>query len=194
VQSILSCALDSWEIGIGDPGWGGWLIVALYAVTGLLALRVASIAPFPKISCQRERVFWGVLGGGLLLLGINKQLDLQTLLTDAARCLSQMQGWYEARRPIQIGFIIGILLLMLTAAAVACVALRGTLRRTGIALTGGVIVLGFVVIRAAGFHHMDRLIAIEVEAVRLNWLLEMAGPILILIAGLLALRERRPKG
>jgi len=41
---------------------------------------------------------------------------------------------------------------------------------------------------------MDRLIAIEVEAVRLNWLLEMAGPILILIGGFLALRERRSSG
>lgn len=175
-------------MGIGDPGLGGWLIVAFYAVTGLLALRVAIGGVFPERSARRERLFWGALGIGMLLLALNKQLDLQTLLTAAARCMAQLQGWYETPRIVQVGFIAGIFVLMVLLFGAACMALRGTLHRNGLAIAGLVFVLGFVLIRAAGFHHMDRLISIEVHSIRLNWVLEMAGPLCISGGALLILR------
>jgi hypothetical protein len=82
---------------------------------------------------------------------------------------------------------------MLILFTVMWAALRGTLRRNGLALTGLVFVLVFVAIRAAGFHHMDRLINVRIEAVRLNWVFEMTGPILILIGGLSILRTARSR-
>ena len=44
-------------------------------------------------------------------LGVNKQLDLQTLFTQLARDLAMAQGWYEERRRYQVAFIIAIGLL-----------------------------------------------------------------------------------
>ncbi len=41
---------------------------------------------------------------------MNKQLDLQSMLTAAGRCLSQLQGWYDERRVFQRDFIIGLLI------------------------------------------------------------------------------------
>lgn len=190
MTTIWSCPFREWQLGIGDPGWGGWLIVALYVLTGLLALFVARRASFPKPSRGREQLFWHLLGASMLLLAVNKQLDLQTLLTDAGRCLAQMQGWYEARRIVQAGFIVAVMIGMLILFAVTCRALRGTLARNGLAVVGLVFVLGFVIIRAAGFHHMDWLINVQIKAFRLNWMLEMIGPVLILAGGLLLLRTR----
>ena len=42
--------------------------------------------------------------------------------------------------------------------------------------------------RAAGFHHMDRVINMAFHSVRVNWMLEMTGPLLILMSGVLHLR------
>ena len=62
--------------------------------------------------------------------------------------------------------------------------MRITLARSGGALTGLVLVVGFVAIRAIGFHHVDTLIRQDVMHLRLNRLFERAGPVLISLAGL----------
>jgi hypothetical protein len=38
-------------------------------------------------------------------LGINKQLDLQTALTEFGRVLADNQGWYDKRQVVQVWFI-----------------------------------------------------------------------------------------
>jgi hypothetical protein len=190
-MSIWSCAQQNWQIGIGDPGVMGWLTVALYAATGGLALRVAARGGFAGRTAGRERLFWYMLGLIMLLLAVNKQLDLQTLLTAIARCMAQIQGWYETRRAVQIGFIAVVLVVALIVLGIMSTALRGTLRRNGMALVGLAFVLGFVAIRAAGFHHIDQLINVRFEMIRMNWVLEMTGPILIVICGVSILRVAR---
>jgi hypothetical protein len=49
---------------------------------------------------------------------------------------------------------------------------------------GFAFVLGFVVIRAVGFHDVDELINTQVMTVRVNWILELSGLVLILLAAL----------
>ena len=68
--------------------------------------------------------------------------------------------------------------------------LRGTLARTWLALLGFVFLLGFVLVRAVGFHHMDALINARILDLRMNWVLELAGLALILAAGLWRLGTR----
>jgi len=121
-----------WTPTIGDPTFVGWLTVAAYFLVGALCLRafmaeksgksrpyLASIFalvrvmkrswPAPPLPARRAGI-WLVISGLMFALGVNKQLDLQTLLTDLARALAHYQGWYDDRHPIQIFFI----LLMLT--------------------------------------------------------------------------------
>ncbi|MEJ6404872.1 isopropylmalate isomerase [Yoonia sp. 2307UL14-13] len=187
---IWECAQGSWQIGIGDPGLMGWSIVGLYFLSGLVALLVAGCARFPYDTARRERVFWVVLGLILLALGVNKQLDLQSLLTAVARCMAQLQGWYDARRIVQIGFIVILVAVMLLMTLMFWSMLKGTLSRTWLGLFGLMIVLTFVAVRAVGFHHMDQLINMEISDLRVNWLLEMTGPVMVLCAGALNLRNR----
>ncbi len=191
LTTIWNCAHRTWQVGIGDPGIMGWVIVAVYVLTGLAAFRTASSGRFPYTSAGRERFFWRALGLIMILLAINKQLDLQSLLTASARCMAQLQGWYGSRRIVQVGFIIVLLALMSLLAIITLTILRGTMRRTGLALIGLSVVLAFVAVRAVGFHHMDQLINMRFQNIRVNWIMEMAGPLMILTACILNLRADR---
>jgi hypothetical protein len=103
----------------------------------------------------RERLLWTTLAALLLLLSINKQLDLQTLLTQIGRDLAKSQGWYEQRRIVQEWFIGGIVFGGMAGLCVIAWLFRGCFWRNALALVGMLILIRFVVIRAASFHHVD---------------------------------------
>lgn len=182
----MDCIFATWSPGIGDPHPMGWVTVGVYLLAGLAAALVARRGAFPAASRGRERMFWTLAALLLLFLSVNKQLDLQSFMTAAGRCMAQAQGWYENRRVVQVAFILvlagtGVLVFLGLMRL-----LRGTLARTGLALLGLVLVTVFVVIRAAGFHHMDVLIDTRVAGMRMNWLLELPGPLMVLAAALRA--------
>ncbi len=189
---VQSCALDRWSPVIGDPTLMGWTTVAVYVLTAILALGVAARAPFPESSLQRERFFWAGLGLVLVALAVNKQLDLQSYLTAIGRCVAKLQGWYQSRRMVQAAFILALVATM----AIGAVILRGMMRKTTVgsrlAVVGLLMVLTFVAVRAVGFHHVDALINVKVLHLRMNWVFELIGPIVIAAAGfwLLAVTSR----
>lgn len=186
--SLAACILAYWQPGIGDPTPLGWATVALYVVVAALAFRVAGRASFPIATRRRERAFWITVAVLMLLLAINKQLDLQSALTGAGRCLARAQGWYADRREVQKGFLIALALLALIFLAAMLALLRGTWSRTALAVAGLVFVCCFVLMRAVGFHHFDHMLGVPVMGVRANGILEWAGPLLIAISGLRLLR------
>lgn len=172
-----------WEAGIGDPSVMGWVTVAAYAAAALLALRCARRTGEPL-----EFRFWVVLTAALVLLGLNKQLDIQSLFTQTARDMAFAQGWYERRRIYQAAFI-----GFLVAAGVAIAALLlWTARRlplsTQVAALGLVMLVIFVVIRGASFHHVDEMLGSRVEGMRVNVLLELVP--LLAISGAAFVRRR----
>ena len=132
--------------------------------------------------------FWALLAGLLAIAGVNKQLDLQSWLTDVGRTVALQQGWYESRHRVQAIFILALLL----AGVVSLGTLLWLTRRFGpnarIALIGLVALATFVVVRAASFHHMDRFIDSSLLGVRANWMLELGG---IGVVALAAWRESR---
>jgi hypothetical protein len=170
----------------------GWLTVAVYLASAVLCAARAHTGPFPERTRRRERMFWGLCSIALVLLAANKQLDLQSLLTSVARCVAVDQGWYENRRMMQRGFIMAVAAAG-TLGLLACgFFMRATFARTGLAILGLGLVCTFVAIRAASFHQVDILIDAKVVGVRLNWLLELPGPLLIMLATALAGRPLWP--
>ena len=116
-------------------------------------------------------------------LGINKELDLQSALTEIRPCPR------FARRVVrQTGKLFNCISLLLwhSSAAGAVIALIVGARRaplpTWLALLGATFVIAFVVIRAASFHHIDRLIRSTIFGFRWNWILEMGGIVVVLLA------------
>jgi hypothetical protein len=176
---------DQWRLGIGDPTLMGWVTVLAYFVTAVICLKVAmSEAKREGKWRSREPLFWVLIFCAMLLLGINKQLDLQTWLTLTVRKISRNQGWYEYRRPVQVLFI----LFLIICSGVACRFIfalgRKKLRQNGFALMGIIFVACFVIARAASFHHVDLFLKSEVAGVRMNWVLELLGIGLILMNAL----------
>ncbi len=158
----------------------GWMTVAAYLVTAALAFRVVR-----QIDRGRTRVFWATVVGLMLCLAVNKQLDLQSALTAAGRCIAQAQGWYDHRRAVQVQFIEVLLGFALLALLSGLVLLRRDLPANLLALVGLVFVAGFVMVRAVGFHHIDAFLSSSVKNVRLNWVLEWTGLVLISVNALI---------
>jgi hypothetical protein len=154
---------------IHDPGALAWFVVAGYLIAAFLAFRTASA------TAARERGFWVGTGIVMVLLGINKQLDLQSDLTDFARTAAHSEGWYSWRRDVQGLFL---LLMAIGAAAIAMLLwrwLRDSSHSARLAAMGLVILLVFIFVRAASFHHIDYWVTVPVAGMRSGWWLELLG-------------------
>ena len=166
--------------GIGDPSVAGWLTVVLYAVAAWLTWRLLrDWKALPPDAARHEHWFWKLLFIGLVFLGINKQLDLQSALTEIGRMLADRQGWYEVRGQVQIAFIAGIAIMGLTLLVATLNLIWGAPRATYWALLGSTGLLVFVIVRAASFHHIDEMLGRDLSGLRINWLLEMGMLLLI---------------
>ena len=101
---------DRWTPGIGDPSVVGWATVFAYFAAAILAYRAVRIHK-AEPSHTALRTFWLITALAMFFLGINKQLDLQSLFTQLGRDMAVNQGWYEQRRQFQTVMIGGITLL-----------------------------------------------------------------------------------
>jgi hypothetical protein len=186
-----------WQAGIGDPTLLGWLTVAAYLAASLVCGRAAAavvVGDHPRRG--RPAVFWSVLSLILFFLGVNKQLDLQSALTELGRDLAQEQGWYDQRQGVQVLFI--VLIAALGSAALGAIAwtaggVRGAARERLLALMGLVFLLAFVVVRASSFHNIDRLLGVQLGGVRLNGILELGGIGCVGVAALWSARAPSPR-
>jgi hypothetical protein len=178
---------DHWRAGIGDPTFAGWITVAGYFVAMFFCWRAASISN--KSGIRREAAFWFSFTCLLLFLGVNKQLDLQTFFTLLGKHAAQDEGWYESRRMVQAAFIgcvamagVGALLFFWRMA-------RHKVRHYGLALAGAVSLSAFILIRAASFHYVDKMLGIRLSYLSVNFILEFGGIVCVAIAAFQSWRE-----
>lgn len=182
---LLSTGNDGrWHLGIGDPTAVGWVTVAAYFATAILAFRAYAAAnrsanellPAEPEQARAQRQLaslWQLVLFVMLLLGINKQLDLQTLFTELMRDLFRGLDLYEQRRTYQLAFIVAIGCGGTVALAGLTYRFWGVLRRALGAVIGLGVVVTFVVVRAASFHHVDLLL--RSGPLPLNVVLELGG-------------------
>ncbi|WP_312529578.1 hypothetical protein [Paracoccus sp. (in: a-proteobacteria)] len=173
---------------IGDPELTGWLTVLSYLVCFALSFTVTM-----RLRGQKGRGLWLMITVLMLLLAINKQLDLQTALTATGRCLSHVQGWYEDRQTVQKLFIGAMIVIISTVIALMLASMRGKVRENALAFMGLFVLMTFVMVRAVGFHHMDSLISAEIASVSVNFIFENAGLLMIALNALALLRVTLPK-
>ena len=179
-------------LAYGDRTIAGWAIVVFYvaAIAACVwALRVAWIgakmaADYPGEERRaRERsaayrasfLFWALLVLLFVFLGLNKQIDLQTWLTDVGRRVAQAQGWYEQRARVQTIFVGAVAVLGLWALAFLLDRTRELLPRHALAFGGLVLLACFVILRSSSFHDVDRVLGWGVLGMRLSWMLELLG-------------------
>lgn len=191
---LLATGADGrWRIGIGDPSVFGWVAVAGYFAAALLCWRASTAARrlpcgVPRtLSLQRRVVwFWRALVLVMAALGVNKQLDLQSLFTEIGRAVALSQGWYGRRHVVQLAFVIGLGGVGILGAGLLAYWLRGVVRQVLGPALGVTALFVFVVIRAASFHRVD--FALMSGSARLNGVLELGG---IALVAAFAVHSRR---
>lgn len=173
--------VGSWAPGIGDPTPMGWATVGAYLLAA--GLCGAAGARARARGDRSGQLFWLALAGLYFALGINKQLDLQSLVTELGRINAVAWGWVEHKRIVQAVFI-GLVSLV---GAGGLAALLWTApwrsRARTLALVGTTFLVVFVVVRAASFHKIDALIGTTWLGLRANWLLELPGILVTAAAG-----------
>ena len=159
IQNLLIINKNAWinnntkptGIDFGDHTFFGWATVFMYFLVSIKTGYKASVANIKKDNSY----FWLGLTILLIFLGFNKQLDLQTNLTEWLRAISKMHGWYEQRRGVQflfvslMGLTIPLILISLR------VFLFNSWRRYKLTWICIVVLLVFATVRAASFHHVD---------------------------------------
>ena len=179
--------MGRWRPGIGDPSLMGWLTVASYLACAVVSLS----AGWTGRRMGKDGGFWFSICILMILLGINKQLDLQSLFTEIGRQVASHQGWMEQRRLVQFWFIV-----CLGSAAILSFSLLATLRtdlfrRHKMAFAGLFFLVLFIMIRAVGFHHVDKMLGSTFLDLRMNWLFELGGIYTVFLAAAVHLYRLR---
>jgi hypothetical protein len=174
----------AWRPRIGDPSVMGWVTVVAYALAAISALAAARRAQRASVPSTEYGGAWLLVAVLMALLSLNKQLDLQSLLTDVGRVMARRQGWYENRREIQQWLLVGIAGGSIVCSAIIAIRFH-RFWRTHVLLGAGLVFLAtFIAVRAISFHHFDVLLGTTWVGVRANWLLEIGGIALVLFAAL----------
>ena len=169
-----------WRLAIDDSTVTGWLLAGAFIATALLCSLYARCAE----SHRGHRVFWWSLAVGLLVLGINKQLDLHVLIEAVAREVAKRHGWYSQRRAIQMWFVTGLATISLALAVFTGWAMRGVWRQRWLPFCGIVIMLAFILVRTASINHVCEMLNLEPPG---SWLLSVFQGVGIACIGVSAL-------
>ncbi len=180
--------MGEWRPTVGDPTFLGWFTTFSYFVCTALC---AALARHNWPGDRKSFFFWGATALLTLLLGINKQLDLQGLLRELGRQAATAGGWMESRRTVQFWFAV-CFGTAVAAGFIGFAFIMGDLfRQFKLTFLGLILLLAFVVIRSAAFHHVDGRIGFGSSGPEISWLLELGGIYLIAIG---AFREVRRGG
>lgn len=189
---MLDILIRNWNPKIGDPTVMGWVtVVAYFLAAGLLCLQSRKVSIDHRENLRLHRGLILLFAITMIALGVNKQLDIQTWVTNVGRDISKAQGWWENRRVAQVIVLAGIVLFGIGLVAVI-VRAGGVLKAHRLALFGYLVLLGFVIMRATSFFQMDRLINGRILGIRMNWVFELCG-IGIIAASAIKGLLRRPE-
>jgi len=187
---VLSVIVNGhWRPGIGDPTFMGWLITAAYLIAsvfcGICALRTDRISPINR--SRHHCLFWWGLAVIMLIMGINKQLDLQCLFIAVIKKMALAQDWYSRRRIFQMWFVAGIAISGLILLIWLGWKLKRLWRQYGLALLGILLLITFVAIRAAPVHHAAKFPGWQSVMGLINSVLELTGIGLVGISALMGI-------
>lgn len=157
----------------GRPTIFGGSTVLFYFTAAALSLVVV-------LKTERAGLLWVLVFWALVLLVINKQIDLQSLSTLVAKSSAVQHGWYDIRRQSQIFFIGFVGAASFLTLGLSIYLLLNRFRKILIALISLTILIFFVVYRSALFHLIDALLNTSFPSLSFSYLLENSGISLII--------------
>ena len=167
---------------LGGTSLDGWLIFPVYLLAAWLGARNArASAGLAEVGGRRiaqarsRQRFWLVVALILLLLGLTRQFDLQTLAGNLMRRLLNMDGVYDERNGLQLGLIVAIGAFGTLALLIALFGLRRAEIPVLIALIGAALLMIFTVIRSVSLHAIDQFLGrgVGIPYLKVNSLVEL---------------------
>jgi hypothetical protein len=206
--SGVATVVGNWWRDFGDNDAVGWAITVAYFVVAALCFRAARAVrrntacadnPVPgtpgelgpSVPDRSRARDWAIIGTGILLLGLNKQLDLQILARDSGIALVRALGFDAQRR-----WVGRLMFLCLSAAVLAVLArsaahLRRARRRHNLTLAGLALLACFLIVRAAGYQPYLRDLNLRFKDV-LHLVFELGGLVLVGLSAFRASAHRTP--
>jgi hypothetical protein len=182
-SKILMLTYGNWTLGIGDPTFLGWFTTVCYFITTIFCIR--SYCLQTRLHDQKGKngaILWLWLGLLYLLLGFNKQLDLQTLLSAIGKSIACSQGWYEHRRLVQALFILILACCLFFITGVLLNIARKLNRPQKISIFGTCLVFVYMLGRAMLFLHISRIFPIITPDNNYFWIVELFGLAIVLFS------------
>ena len=189
IELLAAILKGHWKPGIGDPTVLGWVTTIGYFIAA--ALCGAYAVHGRRTSGFGPRVFWWGLTVLMLLMGFNKQLDLQVLILQIARQISQEQGWFAERDVVRKWIILGFAFVGSTLMVWLGWTCRRVWRRYLLAVAGIALLIFFVLVRASG----NRLMILGYRPGRFPMydILEVGGVVCVAVSAWIELRRLRLK-
>jgi len=190
MNTVSYCSLEylfgRWRPAIGDPGFMLWFAVGSYFACGVVALIAVLIN---QKGGRRLFFFWSLISLLMILLGVNKLIDLQSLFTEVGGQIAKTQSWIDQRRIVQFWFIVPSGTTALVAFLSFAIIMRSLFRRFILAFTGLLFLFGSIFLRDVSLHHFVEILGFTPSGAKIYFVLELAGIYLILVAGIREIRE-----
>ena len=192
--------IGNWWREFGDNDVLGWATTGAYFLVAALCFRAAgrlrrgppeaaTQGPSPAGPPRATARDWAIIGAGILLLGLNKQLDLQILARDTGIALVRALGFDAQRRWVGRLMFLALSAVILAALAKAARHLRAARRGHNLTLWGLGMLACFLVVRAAGYQPYLRQLNLRFKDV-IHVVFELGG---LLLVGMSAWRAS-PRG
>lgn len=163
------CASWAFQPRLGDATPAGLAMTALYVVTA-----IAMLAALWRGQAWRpgERLLWRLSTGLVILLTLNKQLDLQHSAYMTARCVVRASGSHAAVLPLQQAIGVVLLLLALGFAFWMYRICRAALASNPKLRLGLILLLAYLCLQIARFDALAGSLGETVQTLRLHRILE----------------------
>jgi hypothetical protein len=163
----------------------GWFTVGSYFACAIVALIAVLIN---QTGGRRSCFFWSLISLLMILLGVNKQIDLQSLFTEVGAQIAKAQAWMDQRRIVQFWFIVPSGTTALVAFLSFAIIMRSLFRRFILAFTGLLFLFASIFLRAVSLHHFVEILGFTPSGAKIYFVLELPGIYLILVAGIREIR------
>jgi membrane-anchored protein YejM (alkaline phosphatase superfamily) len=166
--------IGAWKPGIGDPSFMGWFTVfSYYLVASLCLLKMISRTLLPG---KKAWLFWAFMCLAMIVLGVIKQYNLLSAVTEVWRIIARHCGWMEQRWIIQAAaMILFFVISMIFSSFLYRRSLQLFSVQEKIAAFGLVYLILFVGLRAISLHQYGTVLGYEIWGMRINWIAELFG-------------------
>ena len=165
-----------------EPTIGRWLIQIIYILVSVSCWKTARKLALNHACALHEHRVWQAIATLFVALCINKQLSLETALTEYGRNLAFSEGWYKQRQVVQLACIMLVTLSGIIAGIILLMWARNGPQSTLFALMGTTFVVAYLMLRAISFHPVDQFISGRILGLHWNLILQMSGIGVVLMA------------